>query len=72
MLLIVIFPDLISSSLIQTSGKFQVAVEALYTFRDLYFENHTMEEASKKNELLKEKLDATLELFSDLKGRCIK
>lgn len=50
----------------------QNAVEDLYTFRDLYFENHTIEEASKKNQFLKEKLDSTLQLFTELKGQADK
>ncbi|XP_034250007.1 tetratricopeptide repeat protein 5-like [Thrips palmi] len=45
----------------------KVAVDQLYAFRDLFFESHTIDDACKKNELVKEKLDETLQLFTELK-----
>lgn len=45
----------------------EAAVNELYSFRDLFFESHSLDEASKKNDLLKEKLSDTVQLFTEMK-----
>ncbi|XP_026273485.1 tetratricopeptide repeat protein 5 [Frankliniella occidentalis] len=52
--------------------KLQIAVEQLYHFRDFFFESHSIDEAYRKNDLLKEKMDETLQLFTELKGQADK
>ncbi|KAK9876699.1 hypothetical protein WA026_014078 [Henosepilachna vigintioctopunctata] len=40
-------------------------VEAVYTFRDRYFENHSFDDAIHKNDDVKKLLDETLEIFEE-------
>ena len=53
-------------------GQLQLAVDELYLFRDLFFESHSIDEAPRKNELLKQKLEETLQIFDDSKGHADK
>ncbi|XP_072126116.1 tetratricopeptide repeat protein 5 isoform X2 [Mobula birostris] len=43
-------------------------VDELYTFRDLYFETHGMEEAGNRQRDLEERMQATLEALQELEG----
>ena len=46
----------------------QAAVDALYSFRDLYFESHGLEQASQKNVETKAKLQETLLILDNIQG----
>lgn len=50
---------------------FQNEVKDLFSFRDLFFENHPLEMASKKNERVEEKKKLLVEKFESIDGRYI-
>ncbi|CAH1779557.1 unnamed protein product [Owenia fusiformis] len=49
-------------------GTVQDAVECLYTFRDHYFENHSLEEAANKTEKVAKQLKETLNILETHQG----
>ncbi|KAK4886780.1 hypothetical protein RN001_003051 [Aquatica leii] len=49
----------------ETMKLLQGKVDSLYNFRDHYFENHTIDEANKKNEDIQKVLDDTLSLLNE-------
>jgi hypothetical protein len=46
----------------------QGKLNELYIFRDHYFENHSLDKASKKNSDVENEMKNTLKFFDDLEG----